>query len=81
MTTTSLYIGKMTSTDSMQTIKQLLNEAGFATLSISIGKVRVSAKPISKDDIIRIKHKLSRKGFKLLSISETTWPSNAIQLK
>lgn len=74
MTTTSLYIDNMRGDYSLQTIKELLYQSGFTALSISIGKVKISRKPLTHNDIIKIRQRLKNKGYKLLSVCETTWP-------
>lgn len=72
MTTTFLNISNMQTNRSIDTVETLLNDAGYRPALIFPGKAKINGRSLSYKDIVLIKKFLMKKGFNLLSISETT---------
>lgn len=75
MTTTYLYIEKLSGDKNIEVVRKLLKDAGFKPTTIREGEVKLGWNYLSRADVKIIKEMLHAKGFELNSVCQTTWAS------
>ena len=73
MTTTYLYIQKMTDDESIEDVKKILTSLGYRSITVIQGEAKFVGDASSRDKLRVIKGKLHSQGYELGSVCQTSW--------